>query len=197
MARVGGRNAVFAWIVGIICAGVVGALAFIAFPLVQPSLAWMGDAAGQPTATSSPVDGAPAGLDECRDLYDNALWASLEWTPGAELKTSTEPPRTAATDLVAALQPQVLFTCDWTSDDGAISTTVARVPADAGAISATALSGAGYACNEAAGRVVCTRVDGETTDTVETGAGLWVSTVQTTWQPVQYQSRIGDRVWAG
>lgn len=32
MARVGGRNLAFSWLVGILCAGVVGALLWFAFP---------------------------------------------------------------------------------------------------------------------------------------------------------------------
>ncbi|RLK48057.1 hypothetical protein [Microbacterium telephonicum] len=197
MARVGGRNAAFAWIVGIVCLGVVAALGVIAWPLVQPSLAWMNDSVARPAPSDSASADGPVGLVDCRDLYDNALWASLVWTPGAVMSPSTEPPRTAAVDLVAALQPQVMFTCDWTSDDGAISTTVAHVPADAGAIAATALTTAGYGCSESGTRVTCTRTEGETTDTIETGEGLWVSTVRTTWAPVEYQSRVADRVWAG
>ncbi len=197
MARIGGRNAAFAWVVGIVCLGVIGALGVIAWPLVQPSLAWVGDGVDRPGPEASALPEGPVGLNECRDLYDNALWASLVWTPGAVLSPSTAPPRPGGVDLVAALQPQVVFTCDWTSDEGTISTTVAHVPADAGAIAATALATAGYACSEVSTRVTCTRTEGETTDTIETGEGLWASTVRTTWAPVQYQSRIAGRVWTG
>lgn len=40
MARVGGRNLVFSWIVGLLCAGVVGALLWFALP-AGPVLAEM------------------------------------------------------------------------------------------------------------------------------------------------------------
>lgn len=187
----------FAWIVGLVCLGVIGALAVIAWPLVQPSLAWVNESADRPAPSASIPADAPVGLTECRDLYDNALWATLVWAPEAELSPSTEPPRTAAVDLVAAVQPQVMFTCDWSSAEGTISTTVAHVPADTGAIAVTALANAGYACSEADTRVTCTRTDGETTDTIETGGGMWASTVRTTWAPVQYDSRVAARIWAG
>ena len=43
MAKVGGRNAAFAWIVGLVCLGIVGVLAFLALPLIPATVAWVGD----------------------------------------------------------------------------------------------------------------------------------------------------------
>jgi hypothetical protein len=88
MARVGGRNAAFAWVVGVACAATVGVLAFLAIPMIPASVSWLGDAAGRPS-TSTPaaeatgkaaVDGVPA---RCADLYDEALDATLTFAPGA------------------------------------------------------------------------------------------------------------------
>lgn len=34
MARIGGRNTAFAWFVGVVCAGIVGLLVYLASPMV-------------------------------------------------------------------------------------------------------------------------------------------------------------------
>ena len=65
MARVGGRNAAFAWVVGLGCLAILGLLAALAVPMIPASVAWFGGAVenAQGTApTSAPV--AAAGDDE-------------------------------------------------------------------------------------------------------------------------------------
>jgi len=198
MARVGGRNAVFAWIVGIACAATVGALAFLAIPMIPASVSWVGDAVRGPS-TSTPV---AAGTDEasgpptaCDQLYDEPLWAALRFTRGAVLTPSTDAPPTTVAQLVTALAPQVSLTCSWHADAGTVSTTLATVPADAGPIAAAALPGAGFACTSQGERTRCTRTDGDLTETIEAGGGLWLSTSETGWHPSDYIPRIAKRVW--
>lgn len=203
----GGRNRVFAWFVGIVCAAVVVTILVIALPMFPAASGWFQaaytevqrfidpDAAPPvPEPTETPIDDET--FDECRDLYGDALWASLRWTTGAELTPSVDPPVTTATALVDALQPQVVMTCAWTSDQGAITSTVASVPTDAGAIAGAALPPLGFACEIRDERTLCTRTDGELVETIETAGGVWVSTSETSWHPSGYVRRIGQAVWA-
>ena len=44
MARVAGRNVAISWIVGVLCAGVVGALIWFSFPLMPAVASIVGDA---------------------------------------------------------------------------------------------------------------------------------------------------------
>src|SRR5690606_28533986 len=123
---------------------------------------------------------------ECRDLYVDALWSSLVWAPESLLDQSTASPTTTATDVVEALAPSVRMTCDWRSSTGTISTTVAAVAADAGAIVTAALPSLGFTCAQNGERIRCVREDGDLTESIETGRGLWLSSSQNAWYPADY-----------
>ncbi|MDJ1114382.1 hypothetical protein [Microbacterium dauci] len=207
MASVGGRNTVFAWFVGVVCAAVVIAMIVVALPLFPATSGWFAGAFTEvqrffdpdaappaPEPSETPVD--PAAFDECRDLYDDALWASMRWTSGAELVASTDAPQSSATALVDALLPEVSMTCTWTADVGSVSTTVASVPTDAGAIAASALPTVGFACDVRDSRTLCTRTDGDLVETIETGGGLWVSTSEDAWHPSGHARRVAEAAWA-
>ncbi|PZU46579.1 MAG: hypothetical protein DI566_07005 [Microbacterium sp.] len=200
MARIGGRNAFIAWVVGIGCAATVAVLAVLALPLVPASLAWVGESVNRPAETSEPVaagDAQAAGgvPTECPGLYDEALWATMRFARGSVMSPSKDAPVTTATALVTALQPQVTLTCFWKADAGTVSTTLATVPTDAGAIAAAALPAAGFACEAQGERTRCTRTDGDLIETIEAGDGLWLSTSQQGWHPAEYVGRTADRVW--
>jgi hypothetical protein len=193
-----------AWIVGLVCAAVVGALVWIAAPLVPASVTFVGQQLGQQgnPPTSEPAAGAgdeaAGGLPaECRDLYGDALRGTLMRTADAVLTPSTEPPASSARGLVDALAPRVTYTCDWTSAEGTLSTTLATVPADAGAIAETALPALGFTCERVATRTRCVlKTDGRV-ETIETAGGLWVSSVEDGWHPSSYVDGIAETVWAG
>lgn len=214
MARVGGRNAAFAWVVGVGCLAILGVLAALAAPMIPASVAWFGgavenargtalepggaeDGAGDAVPTSAPVAAGDAGAmpTECPQLYDEALWATMRFTPGAVLTPSKDAPATTASALVAALSPQVQLTCFWHADAGTVSTTLATVPPDAGAIAVAALPATGFACETQDERTRCTRTDGDLIETIEAGGGLWLSTSEDAWHPSEYVRRTGDRVW--
>lgn len=203
MARVGGRNAAFAWVVGLGCLAILGVLAALAVPMIPASVAWFGGAVenAQGTApTSTPVaaagDDEPTALPtECPELYDEALWATMRFSRGAVLTPSKDAPVTTATALVTALSPQVQLTCFWHADEGTVSTTLATVPPDAGAIAAAALPASGFGCETEGERTRCTRTDGDLTETIEAGGGLWLSTSEDAWHPAGYVSRTGERIW--
>lgn len=190
MARIGGRNVVFAWIVGVICAGVIGALAILTVPLVTTGMGLLGESGGGGGAA------AADGPQECRDLYPEALWVTLQYSAGAQLEQTSDAPVSTAVALVGALAPEVRFTCTWTSDAGSISTTVGSVGTDAGSIAASALPAQGFACDERGVRTLCSRTDGDLVETIEAGEGHWVSTSQSAWHPEQYASRVGNAVFA-
>ncbi|MDD7963223.1 hypothetical protein [Microbacterium thalli] len=190
MSRIGGRNVVFAWVVGVVCIAVVGTLAVLTLPLVTTGMGLLG---GSGPAAEATAEGD--GPDQCRDLYPEALWGALQYTPGAELTASTDAPATTAGAFVDALAPTVRFTCTWSSDIGSIATTVAEVGTDAGSIAASALPGQGFSCSDDGQRVLCTRADGDLIETIEAGGGHWVSTFQTAWHPEGYARRVGNAVF--
>lgn len=202
MARVGGRNAFIAWVVGIGCAATLGALAFLAVPLLPSSVSWLGgtvggSADGETTAPAAEgPEGDPTGAPTaCDQLYGQALWAELRFADGAVLTPSQDAPTTTAAALVSALQPQVQMTCSWNADAGSVTTTVATVATDAGAIAASALPAAGFDCEAREERMRCTRADGDLVETIEAGGGLWVSTSESTWHPSGLADRVADQVW--
>ncbi len=200
MARVGGRNAFIAWVVGIGCLATLGVLAYLAVPMLPASLAWLGSAGQGPAATSDAVaaagdeavDGPPT---ECADLYGEPMWAAMRFTRGAVMTPSSDAPVTTATTLVTAVQPQVTMTCSWHADAGTVSTTLATVPTDAGAIAAAALPAAGFACTTQNDRTTCTRSDGDLTETIAAGGGLWLSTSESGWHPEGYAADTAANVW--
>ncbi len=196
MARIGGRNSAFAWIVGVASAVIVGTLLVLALPLLPASVSWVGDTMG--TAQPSPEETVDAGdgtPSECAEIYGASAWASLRTTPGSFMTPSQEAPVTTAAELVAALQPQVVFTCTWVSDEGTVSTTLATVPPDAGAIAAASLPAAGFACGEVADRIRCTRLDETVTESIELGGGYWLSSSEAGWHPGNLTESTAQRLW--
>lgn len=199
MARIGGRNAFFAWFVGLACLAILGVLAYLAVPMLPVSLAWVGATVGQTSETSAPVaagDEAVAGPPtQCPKLYDEALWAAMRSTKKSVMTPSKDAPTTTATALVSALQPQVTLTCSWHSSLGTVTTTLATVPPDAGAIASSALPAAGFTCEKIDDRTRCARSDGDLTETIEAGGGTWLSTSESGWHPKDYVSRTAAVVW--
>lgn len=136
MARVAGRNRWIAVPVGILCAAVVGALVWLAAPMIPVSVAWVGDtlrdASARQAAALDREDGevrralAEGGVD-CRAAYPDSLWSELTWRGGSLLDQSTDAPPTGADALIDALGPDVVVTCAWRSDAGAITTAFTRV----------------------------------------------------------------------
>lgn len=203
MARTGGRNTVFAWLVGVVCTGIVVALAVIALPLIPHASGWVAEGLGQLTGTS---DGSSSAQDDrrpatppvgatgaCRDLYPDPLWTSLRMAGEADMTTTVDPPEIAGLPEGLSLQPSV--TCVWRSDEGTITTTVATAPTDTASLVQPILVAEGFACATVADRVRCTRAGEETLESVEIGGGIWLSSVQEKWRPASYATRVADRVW--
>ncbi|MDW4573849.1 hypothetical protein R8Z57_13795 [Microbacterium sp. M3] len=203
MARIGGRNSWIAVPAGLVCAGVVGALVWLALPMVPVTVAWVGDTlrsatAPQPGVTAAPtpaqaaVEGAPV---DCRTIYPDDLWNELTWQPGSLLNQSAAPPATSATSFRDAAAPDVIVTCTWLSDAGGIVSTLSKVAGDASSIAEAALSGEGFACAAADGGLVCTRTVGAVREDHTFREGLWLASVETDWQPEDFGPRLDRGVW--
>ena len=204
MARTGGRNAWIAWPAGLLCAAVVGTLAWLAQPMLPVSVAWVGDmlrAASTPpkilpVAESVATRALAPGDIDCRALYPDRLWAELTWTPDVLLSQDAAPPATAVTTLTDALTPSVRISCHWRTDDGrTIVSTLAGVASDAGQIADASLRSQGFACASDADAVVCTRTAGNVLEEHTIRGGLWLSSVERAWHPEAYGARLSAHVW--
>jgi hypothetical protein len=204
LARTGGRNSWIAWPAGLLCAGVVGTLAWLAQPMLPVSVLWVGDmlrAATTPpaivpvTESVASLADAPGDID-CRALYPDSLWAELTWTPHVLLSQDAAPPPTAVTTLTDALTPSVRLTCHWRADSGrTIVSTLAGVASDAALIADASLRGQGFTCASTADSLDCTRVSGDIVEEHTFRDGLWLSSVERGWQPDQYGARLSAHVW--
>lgn len=200
---IGGRSGWLAWPVGIVCAGVVGALVAMAAPAVPTAVTLAGDVlrAGAAASESSSVPPEPlakigtALTDDCRTLYPGPLWLELTWNPNVVLSQNQSPPPTAAATVLQALAPSVRMTCSWHTASGAVvSTTLADVTAPP-AVAQAALQSAGFACAAVGDGIRCARTkDGVTEDHVVRD-GVWVATVERGWQPPGYADEIVTRLW--
>jgi hypothetical protein len=203
MARIGGRSNWLAVPAGMICAGVVAALIWLALPMVPTTVQWVGDTLraataprAAPIAEETPAQLAAAGTIDCRTLYPDALWSELTWKGGVLLSQSTAPPATSVTSLTDALTPDTRVTCSWRLEGGGgIVTTLAVVGRDAATIADAALRGQGFTCSAAAGVLACVRSRGHIVEDQRFRDGLWLSSVETMWQPEDYASRVAAQVW--
>lgn len=206
MARVGGRNPWIAWPAGLLCAGVVGALAWLAQPMLPVSVLWMGEmlrAATTPPVVAPVAETVAARADEpgaldCRTLYPDSLWAELTWTPDVLLAQDAAPPATAVTTLTDALTPAVRLTCHWRADAGrTIVSTLAGVAPEAAVIADASLRGQGFTCVSTAESLQCARASGDILEQHTIRGGLWLSSVERGWHPEQYGARLSAHVWGG
>lgn len=203
MARIGGRSNWLAVPAGMLCAGVVVALVWLALPMVPASVYWVGETlrtatAPQvvPVAQETPAQLAAAGAIDCRTLYPDGLWSELTWKGGVLLSQSTAPPATSVTSLTDALAPSTRVTCSWRlQQGGGIVTTLAVVGPDAATIADAALRGQGFTCSTTGGGLRCVRSRGDVVEDQRFRDGLWLSSVETSWRPEHYGSRLAAQVW--
>lgn len=204
MARIGGRSAWIAWPAALLCVGVVGALGWLALPMVPVSVAWAGDMLRAATTPQPPEPAAEtlatriaaAEPVDCRALYPDRLWAELTWTPDVLLSQSLAPPAGEDTSLIDALAPAVNLSCHWRVPDGRwISSTLASVAPDAAPIAEAALRGQGYSCATDAGALVCARTTGGLLEEHTLRDGLWLASAESDWQPEGYAALLARQVW--
>ena len=203
MARIGGRSLWLAWPAGLVCAGVVGVLAWLALPGLPATFAFVGDtlrAASTRTEAPQPPPLATVALDgsadiDCRDLYPRTLWGELAWAPDAMLMQNRAAPATSVATLVDALQPVVRVTCAWHGPLGSIVSTLAVVDAGAAAVADAALRAQGFACEAFESGVACRRESGGIVEEEAVRDGLWLSSVERQWHPDDYGARLAQSVW--
>lgn len=215
MARIGGRSTWFAWLVGLVCFGVVGALVFLAVPLAPAIVDWSGSALrgdlDRPRASADPVPDADGGADaqperpaapgECRELYSEQLWALLSTASGVELSEGADPAPTTITALADELSPSVLLSCSWSTGSGvSVSSVLAEVATDASDAAARTLAGAGFACSPFGLGIRCEGPSGAASaDVAEIHTirdGLWLATIERGWRPPDYAATVEASVWA-
>lgn len=202
MARVSGRSLWIAWPIGAICAGVVGALVWLAAPGVPGAIDFVGTtlrgATSAPVAEGADAAATPADpMSDCRGLYPDRLWAELTWTPEVLLSQNTAPPESGST-LAAALAPTVRLTCTWRVDDARrVSTTVASVAGGSGPVAQAALSAEGFACALEEAAVHCERTQGAVVEVHDLRGDVWLSSVLTGWAPERYAEQVAAQVFAG
>lgn len=222
MARIGGRSGWIAWPAGLACLAVVAALVWLALPMMPVAVQWAGDALRGPTSRPAAEATPPAGSADqplgtgrghaaaspsasptpspdaasCRSLYTAAQWAELTVRTGGDPAEDTSAPALAAPTVVTALHPTVRMTCTWAATTtGRITTTVADVDAEAGAIARAALAAQGFACGGFGDGMRCTRTDGAVVEDVVVRDGVWLSSVLDNWRPTLYTERIADQLW--
>jgi hypothetical protein len=190
---------------GLLCAAVVGALVYLALPMVPVAVTWAGEALRtataprpSPTAAATPAQLAAQGIAiDCRTLYPDELWAELSWKGGALLSQSKAPPASDVTALTDALASTPQVTCSWRLDTGGgIVTTLAAVADGAADIADAALRAAGFSCGADAGVLRCQRVRGDVIEEHTLRGSLWLSSIESAWHPEDYGSRVEAHVWA-
>jgi hypothetical protein len=199
MGMIGGRNGWIAWPVGLLCAGVVGGLVWLAAPAVPSAMSFVAGTLGNAAQTWNQPGAVPTQKplsDDCRTLYPGLLWLALGWNPEVVLSQSTALPATSATAVRDALKPQVRMTCAWRNTGGGmISTTLATVGADAAGVAQPALAAAGFSCTSSGDGVRCTKSTGATLDEEIVRGGMWLSTTEVGWHPPGYTDQLAARLW--
>ncbi|MBN9155044.1 MAG: hypothetical protein J0J05_13770 [Microbacterium sp.] len=201
---IGGRSAWLAWPAGVVCVGVVGALAWLAVPGIPTAVSFVGDIlrTGAAASASAPEGPKPvhqigsAISDDCRSLYPDGLWVELSWTPHVLLDQTQAAPETTATSVRAALSPQVRMTCAWRNESGGtVTTTLSDVDASASGIAQAALASQGFSCEASGGGVRCVKASGAVVEEHVIRDGVWLATFERSWHPDRYTDRLVQRLW--
>ena len=201
---IGGRSGWIAWPAGVLCLGVVAGLVWLPAPGVPAAVQFVGAvlrSASQPRSDAAssprPIESIGTALtDDCRSLYPDGLWSQLTWQPHVVLNQTQDAPDTSAATVRDALQPDVLMTCTWReSGGGTVTTTLARVDAEAAAIAQPGFAGQGFVCAGSGDGVQCTKTAGETAEVEIVRGGMWLSTIERQWHPARYTEQLVQRLW--
>ena len=204
MDRATGRSLWVAIPATALCIGVLGALVWLARPMLPVAFGWVGDTLRSATAAEQAVEEAPAPADvvaggaelDCRDAYPDLLWAELIWRGDVLLGQNRTPPPLSTPDIGDALTPLVHVTCAWTfGDAGSIVSSLATVDEEAAAVAEAAFAASGFTCETTDAATTCR---GESRGVVEEHVfrgGLWLATVADGWMPEEYPARLSAFVW--
>jgi hypothetical protein len=200
MGMIGGRNGWIAWPAGLLCAGVVAGLAWLAAPAVPSAILFVGNTLRNASPTwDDPQATVPAEIPltaDCRSLYPGLMWIALGWNPEVVLAQSTALPATSAASVRDALQPKVRMTCTWRNTaGGSVSTTLATVDAGASGVAEPALAAVGFTCAGSGDGIRCTKTTGTTREDEIVRDGMWLSTTESGWHPPGYTDQLTTRLW--
>ena len=115
MARIGGRNLWLAWPVGLVCAGVVGALAWLAAPALPATVGFVGDTLR--SATSSPQAAMEGKRDPLVGLKENVIIGKLI-PAGTGLSKYRDVTVEATEEAKSERYPNRIFASDGAYSDG-------------------------------------------------------------------------------
>jgi hypothetical protein len=209
---IGGRRWWLAWPAGILCAGVVVGLVYLAAPAVPGTVQYtiaiieQGARAGrEPLPTPVPVESIGNALtDDCVSLYPAGLWLELALDPHTVLSQDMSPPAGDLTQAMAPWHPSVRMTCGWrAATGGTVRTSLVDLnSADSTDAARTAiakvLTARGFACRVTrpdASLLTCTRRSGASVATEVVHGDVWLSTAETGWHPDGYQAALVQRLW--
>jgi hypothetical protein len=199
VAKIGGRNTAFAWLVGVVALAVVAGLVWLAAPMVPLVFGWTGQVVDSalnprpaaasaepsptPTATVPPPPeehrtGAPTA---CGDLYPRALWDQLKAAKGTSLDESVEFPPSSVSGLPEALGAKVTIGCAWTDAEGTATVTLADVGPSAAATAQNILTVTGFTCTPLDDGIRCELPAGDQSaaETHVLRGGRWLAVVRT------------------
>jgi len=217
---IGGRRWWLAWPAGIVCAGIVAGLVYLAVPAV-PAVVSYGAGVLRQGAQGTDAD-APTGkplasigtalTDDCVSLYPPSLWVQLAFDPHTVLSQDLTSPAAELTTAMARWHPAVRMTCAWRAGDGSTVRTSlidlrvpesSRTPDGASGDAAqqaiaAALADLGFGCRlsgAGAALLTCTRASSGASDTEVIEGTVWLSTTETGWHPAGYSAGLVDRLW--
>jgi len=203
---IGGRRWWLAWPAGILCAGIVAGLVYLAYPAVPGVVSYTiellrqgarSGAASKPTV--KPVGEIGTALtDDCVSLYPSSLWIRLTLDPHTVLSQDMTAPPSDLMTAMAPWHPVPRMTCGWrASDGGTVRTSLVDLTGASAAQPqiAQALGALGFACRAPAAALTCTRTDGAETRTEVVDGGYWLSTTEAGWHPDGYVNALVDRLW--
>ncbi|GAA1706893.1 hypothetical protein GCM10009808_26130 [Microbacterium sediminicola] len=187
----------------VIIAGIVGALVWFAIPAVPMVIGWASGTAENAgtylAASEEPqvraIDGLDATAVDCRELYPAGLWNELTWSADVILTQTEERPVTAVAGLVDALAPTAARTCRWSNGSGEVVTTFAAVGDGSAGLAEASLAGQGFSCAQNDDVLTCTGESDAGSEYQVVAGNLWVSTVESGWQPDTYNDRLVAYLW--
>lgn len=215
MAKIGGRNTAFAWLVGLVSLAVIAGLVWLAAPMTPVVLAWTGGVVDgalnprpaasvpEPTPSLTETPPPPASDDEagapttCGDLYPRALWDQLKAAKGTSLDESIGYPPSSVAGLPEALGAQITLGCAWTDGAGTATVTVADVSASAVETAQSVLPATGFVCTPLEDGVRCDLPAGDTSaaESHVLRGGRWLAVIRTFPGPPFDQASTEARVW--
>ncbi|MDX2376645.1 hypothetical protein M4I32_07505 [Microbacterium sp. LRZ72] len=197
MARIAGRQAAYAWLVGVASLAVVAGLVWLALPMTPVVAGWaqqtiqhvtqQGAPEAEPAEDPEPAGGTgttpadtpsaptpePAEPPEvpasCAELFSAEVWAQLSEPGRVSLDESVRFPPADFAGLPEAMGAQMNVGCTWRGEDGEAVVTLAEVADDAAATAERVLTAADYDCSERADALACERQgrDGEDGENAE------------------------------